>query len=976
MRCRECAAKVAGAAQACSRCGAPIVVQPTVVADIVVADTVVGAVIRRLREGYEGTNVAGVVLLCAAALIGIFFIVGSVAVYVGNRDLAAHGVRIQGQVVEAYADDSDEVVYTVGGTDYEVPEPEVGDRLLGEAVTVVYDPRDPANSNLEDDSAAWHLDWVLLGVGLFFLAMPTMPVVAGVFEADGPIGRRLARARAARGQPETPPMADTVVGAVSDGVAKAVPARVPEQAPYVPGSGDQFPAELQLVLAGYAGIACGWFAGALACAVAVVFVFLDVEMRSAVFQFLDADIVDALFLAVPVCGLELLGVAMALAELRVRGRFSRLLRRPSDPRTATVTASKRGGRTLILDVMPRRGPRRGYQPMSEVRLALWTKAEMLIAGETVKIYMGPGEKSPVLVSSAQRGRAFLGTVESRTLQPGGATPLEENVSGATLVEWAAWAASTTFSSTGRSFGYDTAEVDAFRSAVRDTFLGAAVFWVSTPPVRADDLRRKQFSTHRHGYEKKEVAAFLDAAGIRLAAMEATDRPAGPLASDAIRADWAEWADSTRFDHRGSGYTATGVDNYLDAIRDTFIAVSQPSLRADDVRGKQFPSTNEEPSYDKTQVDAFLDAAGIRLAAIEATDRAAGPLASDDIRADWAEWADSTRFLPTARLSQGYDTAEVDAFRDQLRDTFLGDKQPPVVSDDLTGKQFSTHRPGYDKTEVDAFLEKATWRLAATESTDTDWAPPPWPPAPNPLDAPTPLDKVSLIALITAIPSFGLVSIPLGIWGVIRTKNHRRRGRTLAVISFVLIGLWAIVGTVVGVMVALPVTSTGDQTDAPPPSGLVTPTTVSPAPVASSKKKIPGHQPHGPLRKAKKVSWNELKTGDCFNGLTDAAGWKDTDVSPTRVDCRSPHEEEVTGTFTLPGGSRYPGDDAVDDASDARCETDFERYVGIDYDSSAYDYYYATPYPWHWRQGDHKAICVADDPDHPMDNTISLRNVRE
>ena len=74
----------------------------------------------------------------------------------------------------------------------------------------------------------------------------------------------------------------------------------------------------------------------------------------------------------------------------------------------------------------------------------------------------------------------------------------------------------------------------------------------------------------------------------------------------------------------------------------------------------------------------------------------------------------------------------------------------------------------------------------------------------------PLDTVSLIALITAIPGLGLVSIPLGIWGVIRTKNHQRRGRTLAVISFVLIGLWAIVGSVVGVMAGLPVTSSTDQ----------------------------------------------------------------------------------------------------------------------------------------------------------------------
>ena len=71
----------------------------TVLADTVVADTVVGAATRRLREGNKGTNVAGVVLVCVFALVGIFFIVVSVGLYVDNRDLAAHGVRTQGEVV-------------------------------------------------------------------------------------------------------------------------------------------------------------------------------------------------------------------------------------------------------------------------------------------------------------------------------------------------------------------------------------------------------------------------------------------------------------------------------------------------------------------------------------------------------------------------------------------------------------------------------------------------------------------------------------------------------------------------------------------------------------------------------------------------------------------------------------------------------------------------------------------------------------
>jgi DivIVA domain-containing protein len=197
---------------------------------------------------------------------------------------------------------------------------------------------------------------------------------------------------------------------------------------------------------------------------------------------------------------------------------------------------------------------------------------MLMPGERVTVYGRPGAKSPLLVSSAQRGRAFLGTETSRsTVRPG---PLDEKVSGATLIDWAAWAASTTFSSTGLKSGYDEQEVDAFRSAVRDTFLGGAVFWVSTPPVRSDDLRGKQFSTHRPGYDKTQVDAFLEAAGIRLAAMESTDKPQGPLVSW-ILAEWAEWADSTRFETTRRLGDAAEVDAFREEIRHTFLGVRQP-----------------------------------------------------------------------------------------------------------------------------------------------------------------------------------------------------------------------------------------------------------------------------------------------------------------------------------------------------------------------------------------------------------------
>jgi DivIVA domain-containing protein len=543
------------------------------------------------------------------------------------------------------------------------------------------------------------------------------------------------------GQP--PAVADMVVDAVSDAAGKALPAvagkALPE--PFVPGSGDKHPAQLRLVLVGYVGVASGLFAVALACAAAAlvpyffidyVFYFENYVVGGVVGELIDWAIVPVSFLAVGAC---IWGLWRALKTLKTGIRFSKLLRRPNDASTATVMALERGGRTLILDSNPRDGTGRGYQPLSEVRLALWLKAGMLMPGETVTVYAGTGGKSEMLIGSAQRGRGFLGTVKSRSTVHPGLGPLDEKVSGTTLVDWAAWAALTSFSSTGLRLGYDKPDVDALRSAIRDTFLG-----VSEPPVKADDIRGKQFPTHRPGYDKTQVDAFLEAARIRLAAMESTDRPEGPLVSDAVRVAWAEWADSTTFSKRSwrDGYEATEVDPFRETIRDTFLGESQHPVRAHDVRSKNFALTTDSPhdGYDPKQVDAFLDAAGIRLAAMESTDRPPEPLVTGTILTDgpseptqqdfqpprwaewaeWAEWADSTRFSTIGKGS-GYDTAEVDAFRQEIGDTFLGVRQPPLTSDEANDKRFRmARRRGYDVQQVDAFCDEAIQRLAAMRPT--------------------------------------------------------------------------------------------------------------------------------------------------------------------------------------------------------------------------------------------------------------------
>jgi DivIVA domain-containing protein len=114
-------------------------------------------------------------------------------------------------------------------------------------------------------------------------------------------------------------------------------------------------------------------------------------------------------------------------------------------------------------------------------------------------------------------------------------------------------------------------------------------------VRSDAVRGKQFSTHRPGYDKEEVDAFLEAAGLRLAAMESTDRPVGRLVDSAILAGWAEWADSTTFETAGF-YDAAKVDAFREKIRDTLLGARRSPVRADKVRGKQFPSSGDNPGY--------------------------------------------------------------------------------------------------------------------------------------------------------------------------------------------------------------------------------------------------------------------------------------------------------------------------------------------------------------------------------------------
>lgn len=74
--------------------------------------------------------------------------------------------------------------------------------------------------------------------------------------------------------------------------------------------------------------------------------------------------------------------------------------------------------------------------------------------------------------------------------------------------------------------------------------------------------------------------------------------------------------------------------------------------------------------------------------------------------EMAKWV-ATRQFSTIRVGPGYNEEDVNIFLDAVRDTFLGQRNPPITPNDIKNVQFRTTRlrPGYDEEEVDAFLDE-------------------------------------------------------------------------------------------------------------------------------------------------------------------------------------------------------------------------------------------------------------------------------
>ncbi|HET7277548.1 MAG TPA: septum formation family protein [Dermatophilaceae bacterium] len=229
-------------------------------------------------------------------------------------------------------------------------------------------------------------------------------------------------------------------------------------------------------------------------------------------------------------------------------------------------------------------------------------------------------------------------------------------------------------------------------------------------------------------------------------------------------------------------------------------------------------------------------------------------------------------------------------------------------------------------------------------------------------APASTDKVSILAFVLSLVGMGIVAVPLGVWGIVRTGRSKRRGRGFAIAALAFSAAWAVAVSAL-VLVSGPLIGGGEAGGgeaagsgfggAPavgdPPSTMSSATTAASTATSSPRAA-------GPLSKPRRVYWENLKPTMCvrFPPATDA-------TYVTVVDCRAEHQEEVTSRTSLAGGTRWPGDDAVDAASEVKCRAAFERYVGIAYDRSRLELDSVTTDATGWADGDHTLVCLVLDP---------------
>jgi hypothetical protein len=191
-------------------------------------------------------------------------------------------------------------------------------------------------------------------------------------------------------------------------------------------------------------------------------------------------------------------------------------------------------------------------------------------------------------------------------------------------------------------------------------------------------------------------------------------------------------------------------------------------------------------------------------------------------------------------------------------------------------------------------------------------------------------------ILGCITLSAVLSIVFGFIALSQIRTRGQRGRGLAIAGISLSGVWLLVlaGVLAYALAQDPSTSAGHT-----PSDTVVPTVVASSTPTAEPTETPTEE---------STTTDELTVGQCLNDIKGAR---------TVVSCKTPHEGEVFGVFTLKNG-KWPGQATVKKQAVAGCDARLPKYAK---NPNRLDYFYGYPDAFSWPD-DRTVVCVAADPD--------------
>lgn len=115
-----------------------------------------------------------------------------------------------------------------------------------------------------------------------------------------------------------------------------------------------------------------------------------------------------------------------------------------------------------------------------------------------------------------------------------------------------------------------------------------------------------------------------------------------------------------------------------------------------------------------------------------------------------------------------------------------------------------------------------------------------------------------------------------------------------------------------------------------------------------------------------VPATELAVGDCVDLSTATSGADDQIDTVLRVSCSRSHDAEVYASVVFDDGD-YPVD--VRQRTQQRCRDEFADFVGLTMRDSEIQVSAHFPTEESWGQGDRTGLCLAQDPDGGLSDTL-------